>query len=103
MPLSLLFEYLGTRINGPRAGAAHIVINWRFTDTQESLVSNLGHGALTTTLARTNPDANATVTLQSVRGAYTLQAKESLSAGWSAGTNITTGAEGTTMRTGRDG
>jgi alkyl sulfatase BDS1-like metallo-beta-lactamase superfamily hydrolase len=63
MPLSLVFEYLGTRINGPRAGAAHIIINWRFTDTQESLVSNLGHGALTTTLARTEPDANATVTL----------------------------------------
>lgn len=63
MPLSLVFEYLGTRINGPRAGAAHIVINWRFTDTQESLVSNLGHGALTTTLDRTAPAANATVTL----------------------------------------
>lgn len=63
MPLRLMFDYLGTRINGPRAGAAHIVINWRFTDTQETLVSNLGHGALTTTFNRTSPDANATVTL----------------------------------------
>lgn len=63
MPLRLVFDYLGTRINGPRAGAAHIVINWRFTDTRESLVSNLGHGALTTTFDRIRPDANATVTL----------------------------------------
>lgn len=63
MPLSLVFEYLGTRVNGPRAGAARIVINWRFADTQESLVSNLGHGALTTTLDRSKPDANATVIL----------------------------------------
>ena len=63
MPLRLVFDYLGTRINGPRAGAAHISINWRFTDTQETLVSNLGHGALTTTFDRSSPDANATVTL----------------------------------------
>ena len=42
------FDYLGTRIDGPRAGTTKIVINWHFTDSHESLVSTLVHGALTT-------------------------------------------------------
>jgi len=63
MPFSLVFDYLGTRINGPRAGSAHIAINWRFTDTRQSVASNLGHGALTAILDRTEPGANVAVTL----------------------------------------
>ncbi len=47
MPISQVSDYLGTRIDGPRAGRANIVINWRFTDTRESLASTLEHGALT--------------------------------------------------------
>jgi alkyl sulfatase BDS1-like metallo-beta-lactamase superfamily hydrolase len=63
MPLSLVFDYLGTRINGPRADSVHIAINWRFTDTRQSVASNLGHGALTAILDRTEPGANVAVTL----------------------------------------
>jgi alkyl sulfatase BDS1-like metallo-beta-lactamase superfamily hydrolase len=63
MPLSLVFDYLATRINGPRAGTVHIMINWTFTDTHESLVSNLEHGALTCVIGKTDPAATATVTL----------------------------------------
>jgi alkyl sulfatase BDS1-like metallo-beta-lactamase superfamily hydrolase len=62
MPIGLVFDYLGTRIDGPRAGTARIVINWRFTDTGESLASTLGHGALTSVTGKTAPDAVATVT-----------------------------------------
>src|SRR6185437_4966174 len=32
-----VFDYLGTRIDGPRAGAARIVVTWRFTDSHEML------------------------------------------------------------------
>ena len=42
-----MFDYLGTRIDGPRAGAAKSVIAWRFTDTGERLTATLSHGALT--------------------------------------------------------
>ena len=63
MPLSLVFDYLGTRINGPRAGTAHIAVNWSLSDTRETVASNLSHGALTAILNRTEPAANAGVTL----------------------------------------
>ena len=61
MPIALVFDYLGTRVDGPRAGEAKIIINWRFTDTHESLTSTLAHGALTW-IGKTVPDAVATVT-----------------------------------------
>jgi len=63
MPIGLVFDYLGTRIDGPRAGTANIVINWRFTDTGESLASTLQHGALTSIAGKTAADAVATVTV----------------------------------------
>jgi alkyl sulfatase BDS1-like metallo-beta-lactamase superfamily hydrolase len=62
MPISQTFDYLGTRIDGPRAGRANIVINWRFTDTRESLASTLEHGALTSIAGKTAPNAATTVT-----------------------------------------
>jgi alkyl sulfatase BDS1-like metallo-beta-lactamase superfamily hydrolase len=62
MSVGQVFDYLGTRIDGPRAGAAKIVINWRFTDTKERLVSTLDHGALTWISGKTNPHADAVVT-----------------------------------------
>ena len=57
-----MFDYLGTRIDGPRAGTRKIVINWRFTDTRETLVSTLEHGALTWISGKNDPHADATVT-----------------------------------------
>jgi alkyl sulfatase BDS1-like metallo-beta-lactamase superfamily hydrolase len=62
MPIALVFDYLGTRVDGPRAGTANIVINWRFTDTHESLASTLEHGALTWIAGKTAPNAVTTVT-----------------------------------------
>ena len=62
MPVDLVFDYLGTRIDGPRAGATNIVINWHFTDTHESLASTLEHGALTGVSGKTAANAVATVT-----------------------------------------
>ena len=62
MPISQTFDYLGTCIDGPRAGRANIVINWRFTDTRESLASTLEHGALTSITGKSDPNAVTTVT-----------------------------------------
>ena len=63
MPLTDVFDYLGTRVNGPRAGTERpVVINWTLTDTRESLTSTLEHGALTSTTRRMASDADATVT-----------------------------------------
>jgi len=63
MSLSLAFDYLGTRLNGPRAGTARSVINWHFTDTKESAASNLSHGALTAVMGKNDANADATVTM----------------------------------------
>jgi alkyl sulfatase BDS1-like metallo-beta-lactamase superfamily hydrolase len=62
MPIAEVFDYLGTRLDGPRAGAAKIVINWRFTDTHEVLASTLEHGALTAIAGRTAPNSDAIAT-----------------------------------------
>jgi alkyl sulfatase BDS1-like metallo-beta-lactamase superfamily hydrolase len=62
MPIAQVFDYLGTRVDGPRAGTANIVINWQFTDTRESLASTLEHGALTSITGKTPPNAATTVT-----------------------------------------
>jgi linear primary-alkylsulfatase len=63
MPIADVFDYLGTRVNGPRAGTPRpIVINWMFTDTRESLTSTLEHGALTSTTRKIAPNADTTVT-----------------------------------------
>lgn len=44
------FDYLGTRVNGPRAGTVTpIVVRWTMSDTRETLTSTLEHGALTAT------------------------------------------------------
>ena len=62
MPIAEVFDYLGTRVDGRRAGTATIVINWRFTDTHELLTSTLEHGALTAITGKTSLNAAATVT-----------------------------------------
>ena len=64
MPASLLFDYLGTTVNGPRAESAKIVLNWRFTDSGETLASTLDHAALTYVPGKQveSADASATTT-----------------------------------------
>lgn len=62
MPASLVFDYLGTTLNGTRAGTAKMVLNWQFTDTKESILATLDHAALTHLPGRTSASADATVT-----------------------------------------
>jgi len=61
MTIAQVFDYLGTRVDGSRAGTAKIVINWRFSDTRESLASTLQHGALTAINGKADPNATSTV------------------------------------------
>jgi alkyl sulfatase BDS1-like metallo-beta-lactamase superfamily hydrolase len=42
-----LWDVLGVRLNGPKAEGKHIVLNWKFTDTNESFVLTLENSALT--------------------------------------------------------
>jgi alkyl sulfatase BDS1-like metallo-beta-lactamase superfamily hydrolase len=62
MPAALVFDYLGTTVNGPRAETTKMVLNWRFTDTSETLVSTLDHAALTYVTGKTATTAGAGVT-----------------------------------------
>jgi len=62
MTIAQVFDYLGTRVDGPRAGTTDGVINWTFTDTRESLASTCQHGALTAISGKTDPKATVTVT-----------------------------------------
>ncbi|MGC4082255.1 MAG: alkyl sulfatase dimerization domain-containing protein [Vicinamibacterales bacterium] len=89
MPASLVFDYLGTTLNGPRAENATMVLNWRFTDTGESLASTVDHAALTYVMGKTAPAADATiVTTRAVFNAMVLRQRP--------------GRRGTTERRSRD-
>jgi alkyl sulfatase BDS1-like metallo-beta-lactamase superfamily hydrolase len=63
MTLSLLFNYLGIRLNGPQAAGERLTLNLVFTDTGETAVLELRNGSLNHSLGRTDPGADATVTL----------------------------------------
>ena len=63
MPLGLIFDYLGVRLNGPKAEGKTITLNWNFTDTKEQYVLALENGALNHTANKQAKEADATVTL----------------------------------------
>ncbi|MGD0827918.1 MAG: alkyl sulfatase dimerization domain-containing protein [Desulfobaccales bacterium] len=63
MPLGLFFDYLGVRLNGPKAEGKTITINWNFTDTKEQYVLALENGALNNTANKQAKEADASVTL----------------------------------------
>jgi alkyl sulfatase BDS1-like metallo-beta-lactamase superfamily hydrolase len=63
MPTGLFFDYLGVRLNGPKADGKRIVVNWTFTDTRERYVLWLENSALNHVAGRHAADAHATLTL----------------------------------------
>lgn len=58
----LFFDLMATRLDAGRAARQRARINWRLTDTGESVVLNLEHATLTHRMGRTAPDADASVT-----------------------------------------
>jgi alkyl sulfatase BDS1-like metallo-beta-lactamase superfamily hydrolase len=58
-----LWDVLGVRLNGPKAEGKRIVLNWTFTDTNETFILNLENCALTYTADAQAADADASFTL----------------------------------------
>src|SRR5260370_38575582 len=58
-----LWDVLGVRLNGPKAEGKHIVLNWSFTDTNESFVLTPENCTLTYTEGAQAPAADASFTL----------------------------------------
>jgi alkyl sulfatase BDS1-like metallo-beta-lactamase superfamily hydrolase len=63
MTIPMFFDYLGVRLNGPKADGKTIVLNWNFTDVREKYVLNLENSALTYMPKQQVPHADATITL----------------------------------------
>ncbi len=63
MPLDLLFDVLGTQVDGLRAQDTRIVVNWTFTETNQRLLSTLEDAALTYVIGKQARDADVSVTL----------------------------------------
>jgi alkyl sulfatase BDS1-like metallo-beta-lactamase superfamily hydrolase len=59
-----LWDVLGIRLNGPKAEGKHIVLNWSFTDTNETFVLTLENCALTYIAGAQAAEADASFTLQ---------------------------------------
>ncbi|WP_273420920.1 alkyl/aryl-sulfatase [Curvibacter lanceolatus] len=58
-----LFDFMGVRLDGQRAAGKTIVLNWVFTDTQQRYAMTLDNAALTYLKGKTDPQADATLTL----------------------------------------
>jgi alkyl sulfatase BDS1-like metallo-beta-lactamase superfamily hydrolase len=61
--IDLAFDFLGVRLNAAKAEGKHIVINWTFTDSNETYVMNLENSALTHRAGKLADDADAGVKL----------------------------------------
>ena len=66
LSIDMLFDYLGVRLNRPRAAGKTITLNLQFPDTQETCVLSLTNSALNHTSGAQVPDADATLTLSQV-------------------------------------
>jgi len=64
MDLDLLFDYVGMRLNGPKADGKTIILNFNFTDTNEQYVLGLENSAIHHSKNKQADDADATVTLK---------------------------------------
>ncbi|AKB27142.1 Putative hydrolase [Methanosarcina siciliae T4/M] len=63
MSLDLFFDYLGMRLNGPKAAGKKITVNFDFTDTGETAVLFLANAALNHSPDRQVANADASLTL----------------------------------------
>src|SRR5262249_746044 len=63
MPLDLFFDYLGVRLNGPKADSKKIVVNMNFTDTKQKYVVTVENAVLNYVKDKEAKDAHCTVTL----------------------------------------
>lgn len=64
LTVPMFFDYLGVRLNGPKADGKRIVINWTFPAIAERYVLNLENCAITYLAGKHAETADATVTLE---------------------------------------
>ena len=63
LTLPMIFDYMGIRLNGPKADGKTLLLNWNFTDVNAKYVLTLENCALTYVAGKQVPDADATITL----------------------------------------
>jgi alkyl sulfatase BDS1-like metallo-beta-lactamase superfamily hydrolase len=63
MTMPMFFDYMGVRLNGPKANGKKIVLNWNLTDVGEQYILNLENSALTYMSGQQAANADATLTL----------------------------------------
>ncbi len=63
MSLDLFFDYLGMKLNGPKADGKTIVLNWNLTDTKEKYSTEMVNGVLNHTPDNQASGADATITM----------------------------------------
>jgi alkyl sulfatase BDS1-like metallo-beta-lactamase superfamily hydrolase len=63
MKLDTFLDYLGIRLNGPKAAGKQLIINISLTDSGESAVLLLANGSLSHSPDRQDPNADATLTM----------------------------------------
>jgi alkyl sulfatase BDS1-like metallo-beta-lactamase superfamily hydrolase len=64
MNLDLLFDWVGMRLNGPKADGKTITLNFNFTDTGEKYVVGLENSAIHYSKGKQADTADATITLK---------------------------------------
>jgi alkyl sulfatase BDS1-like metallo-beta-lactamase superfamily hydrolase len=64
MSLEQFFDFLGVRLNGPKAAGEHITLNFNFTDTSELFKVEMVNGVLNHTAGLQAPNADATITME---------------------------------------
>jgi alkyl sulfatase BDS1-like metallo-beta-lactamase superfamily hydrolase len=63
MTLDLLFDWVGMRLNGPKADGKTITLNWNFTDTHQKYTMGVENSALNHTAGKLAENADAAITL----------------------------------------
>jgi len=63
MSLELFFDYLGMKLNGPKADGKNIVLNFDFTDVKQKYLVEMVHGVLDHTANKQADKADASITL----------------------------------------
>jgi alkyl sulfatase BDS1-like metallo-beta-lactamase superfamily hydrolase len=64
MPLDMAFDYMGVRLNGPKANGLKVAVNMDFTDTKEKYLLILDNSVLNYSKAKQAKNADCTVTLK---------------------------------------
>jgi len=63
MSVDTFLDYLGIRLNGPKAAGKQLTVNVELTDTDERFVLVLANGSLSHSMDRHDPDAPTTLTM----------------------------------------